>query len=243
MPLRASSCRPNKERPNGDHGIPKWGSWNSRCASAAGMHGGSSASAMCSTVPISTGNRPSSMRLTRRAMRGNAAAKRRCGFAIRPAPPGFSEPNGPMWMSGRGAGYPAPPPQIPACGFPAPGSRRRSNAIVGLDATDPQARGFCDMLSPGTESGACVAAYLPFDRPPSLRHLRRRLRSALFDASTVLRSRPTPRLFLDSFVSSTSCRGPGSLKRPRARRGLPGSDAILPYVMWPQTPAGRRFLA
>ena len=30
--------------------------------------------------------------------------------------------------------YPTPPPQIPACGFPAPGSRRRSIAIVGSDA-------------------------------------------------------------------------------------------------------------
>src|SRR5208337_4550227 len=29
-------------------------------------------------------------------------------------------------LSGRGAGCPAPPPQIPACGFPAPGSCRRS---------------------------------------------------------------------------------------------------------------------
>jgi hypothetical protein len=28
-------------------------------------------------------------------------------------------------LSGRGAGYPAPPPQIPACGFPAPGSCRK----------------------------------------------------------------------------------------------------------------------
>ena len=34
--------------------------------------------------------------------------------------------------------------------------------------------------------------------------------SVLFEASTVLRSRPTPHAFLNSFVSSTSCRGPGS---------------------------------
>src|SRR5215831_13703329 len=38
---------------------------------------------------------------------------------------------GPMWVSGRGASYPAPPPQIPPCSFPAVGSRRRSNAIGG----------------------------------------------------------------------------------------------------------------
>jgi hypothetical protein len=31
-------------------------------------------------------------------------------------------------LSGRGADYSAPPPQIPACGFPAPGSCRRSAA-------------------------------------------------------------------------------------------------------------------
>ena len=35
--------------------------------------------------------------------------------------------SGPMWVSGRGADYSAPPPQIPACGFPAPGSCRRSD--------------------------------------------------------------------------------------------------------------------
>ena len=55
---------------------------------------------------------------------------------------------GSVWLSGRGADYSTPPPQIPACNFPAPGSCRRSNAIVGLDATDPQARCFRVMLSP-----------------------------------------------------------------------------------------------
>ena len=69
--------------------------------------------------------------------------------------------SGPMWVSGRGAGYPAPPPQIPACGFPAPGSRRRSNAIVGLDATDPQARGFCDMLSPALSPAHALLLTFP----------------------------------------------------------------------------------
>ena len=38
---------------------------------------------------------------------------------------------GSVWLSGRGADYSTPPPQIPACSFPAPGSRRRSNAIEG----------------------------------------------------------------------------------------------------------------
>src|SRR3954466_11537552 len=56
-------------------------------------------------------------------------------------------------MLGRGAGYPAPPPQIPACGFPAPGSCRRSNAtevrgLNGPGSSGPQARRFGDMPCP-----------------------------------------------------------------------------------------------
>ena len=146
-------------------------------------------------------------------------------------------------VSGRGADYSTPPPQIPACNFPAPGSCRRSNAIVGLDATDPQARCFSVMLNPALSPEHVLQLTFSFDRPPSLRHLRRRFQSTLFDASSVIRSRPTPRLFPDSFVSSTFLSRPGIDKRLRAKRGLPGSDAILPFVMWPQTPAGRRFLA
>ena len=38
---------------------------------------------------------------------------------------------------GREPGYPGPPAQIPACGFPALGSYRRSDAIAGVDAVDP----------------------------------------------------------------------------------------------------------
>jgi hypothetical protein len=43
----------------------------------------------------------------------------------------------PTPCSGRGPGYPGPPAQIPACGFPAPGSCRRLDAIAGVDAADP----------------------------------------------------------------------------------------------------------
>src|SRR6516162_8980459 len=43
----------------------------------------------------------------------------------------------PLRLSGRGASYPAPPPQIPPCGFPAVGSRRRSNAIEGKELGSP----------------------------------------------------------------------------------------------------------
>ncbi|SDR04645.1 hypothetical protein SAMN05519103_00533 [Rhizobiales bacterium GAS113] len=58
-----------------------------------------------------------------------------------------------------------------------------------------------------------------------------------------IRSCPTPRPFPGSFVSSTSCRGLGSPKRLRARRGLPGSDAILSCVMGSSTTAERQGLA
>ena len=46
-----------------------------------------------------------------------------------------SSHDGPMehigvpYLSGRGADCSAPPPQIPACGLPAPGSCRRSNTV------------------------------------------------------------------------------------------------------------------
>ena len=65
--------------------------------------------------------------------------------------------SGPVRASGRGADYSTPPPQIPACSFPAPGSRLRSNAIVGLDATDPQARCFSIMLSPALSPEQCCS--------------------------------------------------------------------------------------
>jgi len=67
--------------------------------------------------------------------------------------------------------------------------------------------------------------------------------SALFEASQVLRSRPTPHLSRYGFASSASRRGPHPPQRSWAWRGLPGSDAFPSYVMWPLTPAGRRVLA
>ena len=53
--------------------------------------------------------------------------------------------------SGRGPGCPGPPAQIPACGFPAPGSCRRSNAI--------EVRGFGGPCTPDPQ--ACDFGYTP----------------------------------------------------------------------------------
>src|SRR5690349_3812783 len=102
---------------------------------------------------------------------------------------------------GRDGPYGPPPAQIPACGFPAPGSCRRSNATGagGLGRPLPSRSAGSPLrghAGSGTGSGACVAARLPSDRPPSLHHLRRRSGSASFEASSVLRSRPTPPAFL-----------------------------------------------
>jgi hypothetical protein len=115
--------------------------------------------------------------------------------------------------SGRGPGRPGPPAQIPACGFPAPGSCRRSNAIEvrgfgGPCTPDPQA---CDFgytphpaLSPGR---ALLLAFPPAGRLPSTISATD-LWSALFEASLVLCGRPTPHLSRDGFASSASRRGP-----------------------------------
>jgi hypothetical protein len=115
--------------------------------------------------------------------------------------------------SGRGPDYPGPPAQIPACGFPAPGSCRRSNAIEvrgfgGPCTPDPQA---CDFgytphpaLSPGR---ALLLAFPPAGRLPSTISATD-LWSALFEASLVLCGRPTPHLSRDGFASSASRRGP-----------------------------------
>ena len=106
--------------------------------------------------------------------------------------------------SGRGAGYPAPPPQIPACGFPAPGSCRGSNAtgVRGLNGPCTPARRLaasvtclvrlrvrsmrCSLPSPRP------AAFPPHPPPPTW--------SALFGASSVVRSRPTPPAFRGGFA-------------------------------------------
>ena len=108
---------------------------------------------------------------------------------------------------------PAPPAQIPACGFPAPGSCQRSNAIEvrgfgGPCTPNPQARSFgytpYPALSPGR---ALLLAFPPAGRLPSTISATD-LWSALFEASQVLCSRPTPHPSRDGFASSASRRGP-----------------------------------
>src|ERR1700730_2027867 len=115
-------------------------------------------------------------------------------------------------MSGRGASYPAPPPQIPPCGFPAVGSRRRSNAIEGgsFAAHVPPTRRLAASVTrrPGSESGACVAARLSFDRPPSLHSLRCRFVVG----------------FVRGFIGTT---------QPSDSSRLPQQLRLLDFLSWP----------
>src|SRR3984893_9268478 len=115
-------------------------------------------------------------------------------------------------LSGRGASYPAPPPQIPPCSFPAVGSRRRSNAIEGrsLAAHVPPTRRLAASVTrrSGSESGACVAACLSFDRPPSLHSLRRRFVVG----------------FVRGFIGTT---------QPSDSSRLPQQLRLLDFLSWP----------
>jgi hypothetical protein len=150
-------------------------------------------------------------------------------------------------LSGRGAGYPAPPPQIPACGFPAPGSCRKSSGIDvrglgGPFSFDPRVGASCDKPNPALRPGHASASTTSSSRVPSLHTLRRRSSRLCSGASPVLWTRPTPPAFLTGYAHSSFPAWPGAL-RPRAARGLPGSGAFPSCVMWPQTPAGRQVLA
>jgi hypothetical protein len=80
------------------------------------------------------------------------------------------------------------------------------------------------------------AAFPPHSPPPTCRPV-------LFEASSVLCSRPTPPTFRSGFGSSPSRTDPGPPWRLRAAGGLPGSDTILDGSNWSQTPVERRSLA
>jgi hypothetical protein len=72
-----------------------------------------------------------------------------------------------------------PPAQIPACGFPAPGSCRRSDAtgirgLGGPSSSGPWAQAVGDMRIPALCPGHASASSSPPGRVPSLHTLRRR---------------------------------------------------------------------
>src|SRR3954471_507197 len=80
---------------------------------------------------------------------------------------------------GRDGSYLPPPAQIPACGFPAPGSCRKSGVVDvrglgGPSSIDPRADASRDMLGPALCPGHASASSSPPGRVPSLHTLRRR---------------------------------------------------------------------
>ena len=79
---------------------------------------------------------------------------------------GWIAPASPGARRGRSRSYLPPPAQIPACGFPAPGSCRRSNAtgirgLGGPSSSDPWAQAVGDMLVPALCPGHALALALP----------------------------------------------------------------------------------
>ena len=115
--------------------------------------------------------------------------------------------------------------------MPAPGSCRRSNAarvrgFGGPFTSGPQARSFSDMPGPALCPGhALLLAFPPTGRLPSTLSAADAW-SALFEASSVLRSRPTPPAFrvgdaLPSFPTwpGAAAATAGSRRSPRFRRG------------------------
>ena len=105
------------------------------------------------------------------------ALSRKSGRGCRP--PGTGR--GASRISGRGrdGSYLPPPAQIPACGFPAPGSCRKSGVVDvrglgGPYSIDPRADASRDMLDPALCPGHASASSSPPGRVPSLHTLRRR---------------------------------------------------------------------
>ncbi len=130
---------------------------------------------------------------------------------------------------GRDGDYSPPPAQIPACGFPAPGSCRRSG-VIGQDAdmsAAPIRRQAARVRCQVRSCARSIRHRLPSLRPsplpsaPSAAAPRGFVRAL----HRYYEARPTPRPFHGSFGSSPSCRGPGSLRAtagqtrsPRFRR-------------------------
>jgi hypothetical protein len=144
--------------------------------------------------------------------------------------------------------FKAQPAQIPASGFPAPGSCRRSNAtevrgLGGPFTSSPQVRSFGDTPYPAQSPGrASLLAFPSTGRLPSTNSAAD-LRSTLFEASQVLCSRPTPHLFHDGFVSSTSRRDPAPPEQCGRDEVSQVPTTFPSYVMGSQTTAERLHLA
>src|SRR3954469_16875110 len=148
----------------------------------------------------------------------------------------------PLHSTGRGrsGSYLPPPAQIPACGFSAPGSCRRSDAtgirgLGGPSRSAPWPGAVGDMLVPALCPEHALALALPSTLPSTL--------SVISLSADVVRgfigTMQPPPTFRSGFGSSPSRTDPGPPERLRAAGGLPGSDTILDGSNWSQTPVER----
>ena len=128
--------------------------------------------------------------------------------------------------------------QIPACGFPAPGSCRRSGAIRRarrlLRSADPQAGDGYRMPGPVLRPEHRLSSAIPPTEPPSLHALRRRSSRPCSGASPVLRgssdSSSVPRqLRLLAFLPQPGIAAAtaGQARSPRFRRCLFARDGVF----------------
>ncbi len=155
---------------------------------------------------------------------------------------------------GRDGDCSPPPAQIPACGFPAPGSCRRSDVIASKAFSsarnlDPCATRFGGMSIPVLRPGLAwrstlpPAAPLPSTPSASAHTLSPRAITALFGCFIGTTSASDSSAVPRQIALLACCRGPGSPQRLRTRRGLPGSDAIPLRVMGSSTTVERQRLA
>jgi hypothetical protein len=154
-----------------------------------------------------------------------------------------SAPVGKPLCRGRDGSYLPPPAQIPACGFSAPGSCRRSDAtgirgLGGPSSSGPWAQAVGDMPGPALCPGHALAFTLP-----STGRLPSTLSAPDLSAGVVrgfIGTMQPPPTFRSGFGSSPSRTDLGPPWRLRAAGGLPGSDTILDASNWSQTPVERR---
>ena len=129
-----------------------------------------------------------------------------------------------MACRGRARDFFLPPAQIPACGFPAPGSCRRSGAIGRarglLRSADPQAGDGDRMRGPVLRPEHRQSPTIPPTEPPSLHALRRRSSRPCSGAS------PVPRGSSELLACSTAASAPRLPAAARDRHSDCGPDEV-----------------
>ena len=131
-----------------------------------------------------------------------------------------------------------PPAQIPACGFPAPGSCRKSGVTAWTRVlprrANPPAGDEQDVPDPVLRPGHRQSSAIPPTEPPSLHTLRRRSSRPCSGASSVLRGSSDPssvprqrRLLAFPPRPGVAAATAGQARSPRFRRRLFARDGVF----------------